>query len=119
VSASKIKRLRADNIALMTTATICGQHAGGTHFSLKTLYNLAHLEEKEARRLVDKEVAQDSALANAKDAATIMSSITDSNGYTTVSPRDGSPTTSPPRPHPQPEGKVDNRKNPFNDRFLT
>jgi hypothetical protein len=76
-------------------------------------------EEKEARRLVDKEFAHDSALADAKDAATLMRSITDSDGYTTVSCRGGFPTTSPPRPCPQPEGKEGNRKNPFDDRFLT
>jgi hypothetical protein len=100
VSASKIKRLRADNIALMTAATTRVQHAGGTHFSLKMLYDLSRSEEKEARRLVDKEFAHDFTLTNAKDAATMMSSITDSDGYTTVSRRGGSPTTSPPRPRP-------------------
>jgi hypothetical protein len=119
VSALKIKQLRADNIALMTTATTHVQHAGGTRFSFKTLYDLACSEEKEARCLVDKEFAHDSALANAKDASTMMSSITDSDGYTTVSRRGGSPTTSPPRPRPPPEGKKGNRKNPFDDRFLT
>ncbi len=113
LSVSKIKQLRADNIALMTAATTRVQHAGGTRFSLKTLYDHARSEEKEARRLVDKEFAHNSTLANAKDAATMMSSITDSDGYTTISRRGRSPTTSPPRPHPQPEGKEGNRKNPF------
>jgi hypothetical protein len=119
VSASKIKQLRADNIALMTAAMTRLQHAGGTRFFLKMLYDLARSEEKEARHLVDKEFAHNSALANAKDAAMTMSSITDSDGYTTVSCRGRSPTTSPPRPRPQPEGKEGNRKNPFDDRFLT
>ncbi len=103
----------------MTTARTHIQHAGGTHFSLKTLYDLARSEEKEARHLVDKEFAQDSAFANAKDATTMMSSITDSDGYTTVSRHGGSPTTSPLRPRLQPEGKEGNRKNPFDNRFLT
>jgi hypothetical protein len=49
----------------------------------------------------------------------MMSSITDSDGYTTVSRHGRSPTTSPPRPRPQPEGKEGNRKNPFDKRFLT
>jgi hypothetical protein len=49
VPASKIKRLRADNIALMTKATILILHAGGTHFSLKALYNLVRTEEKKAK----------------------------------------------------------------------
>jgi hypothetical protein len=119
VSTLKIKGLRADNIALMTAATTCVQYAGGTRFSLKTLYDLARLEEKEARCPVDKEFAHNSTLANAKDAAMMMSSITDSDGYTTVSRHGESPTTSPPRPCPQPEGKEGNRKNPFDDRFLT
>ncbi len=103
----------------MTTATTRVQHAGGTRFSLEMLYDLARLEEKEARCLVDKEFAHDSTLANAKDAATMMSSIMDSDGYTTVSYCGGSPTTSPPRPCLQPEGKEGNRKNPFDNRFLT
>jgi hypothetical protein len=103
----------------MTTATTRVQHAGGTRFSLETLYDLARSEKKEARRLVDKEFAHNSALANAKDAATMMSSITDSDGYTTKSCHGGSPTTSPPRPRLQPKGKEGNRKNPFDDRFLT
>jgi hypothetical protein len=82
-------------------------------------YDLARSEKKEARSLVDKEFAHDSTLANAKDAATMMSSITDSNGYTTISRCGGSPTTSPPRPRLQPEGKEGNKKNPFDNRFLT
>jgi hypothetical protein len=103
----------------MTTATTHVQHAGGTCFSLKMLYDLAHLEKKEASHLVDKEFAHDSVLADAKDAATMMSSIMDSDGYTTISRHGGSPTTSPPRPRLQPKGKEGNRKNPFDDRFLT
>ncbi len=118
MSTSKIKRLRADNIALMTAATTCVQYAGGTRFSLETLYDIARFDKKEARCLVDKEFAHGSTLANAKDAATMMSSITDSKGYT-MSRHGGSPTTSPPRPRPQQEGKEGNRKNPFDDRFLT
>ncbi len=69
----------------MTAAMTHVQYAGGTCFSLKMLYDLACSEEKEARRLVDKEFAHDSALANTKDAATMMSSITDSDSYTTLS----------------------------------
>ncbi len=103
MSTSKIKQLRADNIALMTVATTCVQYARGTRFSLKMLYDLARLEEKEARCLVDKEFAHISTLANAKDAATMMSSITDSNGYTTVSCHGGSPL------HPFP-GPIPNQK---------
>jgi hypothetical protein len=59
-----------------------------------------------------------------KDSATVMSSITDSDGYTTVSHRGGS-STSPPKICPQcrsPLHSIENdgtRKNPFNDKFLT
>ncbi len=119
MSTSKIKQLRADNIALMTAATTRVQYAEGTCFSLKTLYDLARSEEKEARHLVDKEFAHDSTLANAKVAATMMSFITDSNSYTTVSCHGESPIPSLPRPRPHPEGKESNRKNSFDNRFLT
>ena len=78
VPASKIKQFRADNIALMTKATIFILHAGGTRFSLKALYNLARAEEKEAKRQVDYEAAHDLAIANAKSTATMMSLIMDS-----------------------------------------
>ncbi len=48
VSDAKIKQLRADNVALMMAATIQVQQAGGTRFSLKRLYKIAHSEDKEA-----------------------------------------------------------------------
>jgi hypothetical protein len=78
VPASKIKRLRADNIALMRKASILVLHAGGMRFSLEALYDLACAEEKEAKRQVDYKVANDLAIADAKSTATMMSSIMDS-----------------------------------------
>ncbi len=51
ILASKIGLLRADNVALMTSATIPVQQAGGTHFSLKRLYNIAFTEKKVASQL--------------------------------------------------------------------
>ncbi len=51
VSTSKIQRLRADNIARMTSTTICVQQAGGMRFSLERLHKIACSEEKEARLL--------------------------------------------------------------------
>ncbi len=102
----------------MTKATILVLHAGGTHFSLKTLYNLALAEEKDAKRQVDYKVAHDLAIADAKSTATMMSSITDSDGYTSVNRCSSFPTISPPRPHSQSVGKENTRKNPFDNRFL-
>jgi hypothetical protein len=95
------KELRADNIALMTAATIQVQQAGGTCFSLERLYKIARLEEKEARRAFNKAALAPESLATvSKDSAMVMSSITDSDGYTTMSHRGGS-STSPPKIRPQ------------------
>jgi hypothetical protein len=115
---SKIKRVRADNVALMTSATIKVQQAGGTRFSLKTLYKIARLEEKEARLYTDKVLAHNSTSTNAKEMATMMSSITDSDGYTTVTRCGRSPISSPPKPQLQSGSKMGNRKNLFGNSFL-
>jgi hypothetical protein len=48
----------------------------------------------------------------------MMSSITDSDRYTSVNCRSSSLTIPPPRPHSQSVGKKNTRKNPFDDRFL-
>jgi hypothetical protein len=42
-------RLRANNVALMTLATICIQQAGGMHITLERLYKTARQEERAAR----------------------------------------------------------------------
>jgi hypothetical protein len=125
VSDAKIKQLRANNVALMTAATIRVQQAGGTRFSLKCLYEIARSEEKEAWRMFNKAAPAPESLATVlKDSATVMSSITDSDGYTTMSHCSGS-STSPPKICPQrrsPLRSSENdgtRKNPFNDKFLT
>ncbi len=102
----------------MMKATILVLHAGGTRFSLESLYDLARMEEKEAKCQVDYEVAHDLAIANAKSTPTMMSLITDSDGYTSVNRHSSSPTIPPPRPHFQSVGKENTRKNPFDDRFL-
>jgi hypothetical protein len=115
---SKIKRVRADNVTLTTSATINVQQAGGTRFSLKTLYKIARLEEKEARLYTNKVLAHDSTSTNAKETARMMSSITDSDGYTTVTHHGRSPTSSPPKPRLQSGSKMGNRKNLFDDSFL-
>jgi hypothetical protein len=46
---SKMGLLRKHNVSLMLSAIIRVQKAGGTCFLLKTLYEIARLEEKEAR----------------------------------------------------------------------
>jgi hypothetical protein len=45
----KMGQLRKHNVSLMLSATIRVQKAGGTCFSLKTLYKIARSEEKKAR----------------------------------------------------------------------
>ncbi len=94
------------------------QQAGGTRFSLKTLYKIARSEEKEARLYTDKVLALNSTSTDAKETATIMSSIMDSDGYTTVTRRGRSPTSSPPKPRLQSGSKTGNRKNLFDNSFL-
>jgi hypothetical protein len=115
---SKIKHVRANNVALMTSETIKVQQAGGTRFSLKTLYEIARLEEKEARLYTDKVLAHSSTSTKAKETATTMSSIMDLDGYTTVTRCGRSPTSSPPKPQLKSGSKTGNRKNLFNDSFL-
>ena len=102
----------------MTSATIKVQQAGGTRFTLETLYEIARSEEKQARRHAENELANDSTSIDAKETATIMSSITDSDGYTTVNRHGRSPNASPPKPRLQSGSKTGNRKNLFDDSFL-
>ncbi len=66
------------------------------HFSLKYLYKLARSKEKEVKRLFDKDLASDTMTIATKDTmVTVISSIMDSDGYTTMSHCGGSPTSSP------------------------
>jgi hypothetical protein len=76
------------------------------------------LEEKEARLYMDKVLAHNSTSTDAKEMASMMSSITDSDSYTTVTRRGRSPTSSPPNPRLQSGSKTGNRKNLFDDSFL-
>jgi hypothetical protein len=117
---SKMGLLRKHNVSLMLLATIHVQKAGGTCFSLKTLYKIARLKKKEARCLFAKE---DSVMSAATETATAMSSITDPDGYITMSRR-GVSSTSNPKQRPQsrsPSHPSDGikRVNPFDDKFLT
>jgi hypothetical protein len=94
-------------------------------FSLEHMYKLARSEDKEVRCLFDKDLASDTVANATKDTlVTVMSSIMDLDGYTTVSHFSGSPTLSPiPRPQCRsplcPGNKDGMRRNPFNNKFLT
>ncbi len=77
----------------MLLATIRMQKAGGTCFSLETLFEIARSEEKEARQLFAKE---DFVTSAANDTAMAMNSVTDPDGFTTVSHCGGASSSSPP-----------------------
>ena len=47
-------RIRADNVALMASATIRVQKAGGTRIALERLYEIARQEEREVLQLLEK-----------------------------------------------------------------
>jgi hypothetical protein len=95
ISASKIQCLRADNIAWMTSATICVQQARGMCFSLEPLCKIARSEEKEVRLLSNKETAHATLPIAAPNTTMMMSSTKDSNGYTTVGHHGGIITSFP------------------------
>ncbi len=111
----------------MSSATIRVEHAGGTRFSLECLYELARTKEKEATRIFDKEPLPDSLSIDtkAKETAMMMSSITELDGFTTVSRPSGSSTSSPFKLCPQSRSptrqgnKGVSRRNPFDNKFLT
>ncbi len=109
----------ADNIALMTSATIQVQQAGGTRFSLECLYNIAWAEEKVACQLFAKEALMtDAAMAMA------MSSITNTDEFSTVSCCGVGSSSSPPKQRPQsfsPPHPGDDPKRiiPFDNSFVT
>jgi hypothetical protein len=116
----KTGQLRIGNIALMSSATIGVQQAGGIRFLLERLYRIARSEEKEACQLFTKEAL----MTATTDTATAMSSIMDTDGFTTVSCCGGGSSSSPPKQRPQscslprPSGDI-KQINPFNDKFLT
>ena len=103
----------------MMEATAGVRAAGGTGFSLETLFEVARSEEKEARRIF----FMDGLVATAEtDAPTIYSSITDAEGFTFVSRRGGK-SSSPPklrlqiRSPPQLRGEGV-RVNQFDEKFF-
>ena len=116
---SKIERLRADNFALMISATILMQQTGGSCFLLEHLYKIARAEEKVACQLFAKEAL----MTAAADTATAMSSIMDADKFTAMSWHGVGSSSFPPKQRPQscsPPRPGDDNKwiNPFDDRFL-
>jgi len=116
---ARLALLRKLNFSLMMEATAGVRAAGGTGFLLETLFKVARLEEKEARRIF----SMDGLVATAEtDTPTIFSSITDAEGFTVVS-RCGGTSSSPPKqrlqshspPHLRGEGV---RVNHFDEKFL-
>ena len=106
-------RIRADNVALMTSATICDQQAGGTHIALERLYEIARQEERAVLQLLVKAPAITHAdLGGPK---TTMSSVTDSKGFFTINRRNRSSLLMG-NTAPVPGGKV--RVNLFTEEFL-
>ncbi len=82
---------------------------------------IARLEEKEARQLFAKE---DFVMSTANDTATAMSSMTDPDGFTTVSHHGGASSSSPHKQRPQSRsppcpGNEIKRVNLFNNKFLS
>jgi hypothetical protein len=75
-------RLRANNMALMTLATICVQQAGGMRITLERQYKIARQEERAARQLHGKALA--TTLVELSKSKTMMSTITDAEGFTIV-----------------------------------
>ncbi len=89
----RVALLRKMNISLMLEASACIRAAGGAAFLLETHFEIARLEEKEARRIY----AMDGLVASATtDPPRIYSSITDADGFTAVSRRGGE-SSSPPK----------------------
>jgi hypothetical protein len=83
-------RLRAINVALMTAATICIQHAGGTRITLERLYEIARQEERVAKQHHKKTLTSTPIKINKPK--TMMSLIKDAEGFTIVNRQSNSPS---------------------------
>jgi hypothetical protein len=90
ITPARENRLRANNVALMTSATICVQQAGGTRISLERMYEIARQEESSARQNHERTLAK--SLVETNESTTTMSTITDAEGYTVINRRSGPPT---------------------------
>ncbi len=83
-------RLRDNNVALMTSATICVQQAGGMRIMLERLYKLARQEERAARQSHEKALASSPIKTN--ESKTTMSTIMDAEGFFIVNCQSSSPS---------------------------
>jgi hypothetical protein len=106
-------RLRADNVALMTSATICFQQAGGTRITLERLYKLARQEERAARQSHEKALASTPIKIN--KLKTMMSTIMNAEGFSIVNCQSSSPSL---RANPAPTPRDGSRVNLFTEEFL-
>ena len=82
-------RIRADNVALMVSATSRVQKAGGTCIALERLYEMARQEEKAVLQLPGR--APTVTNADISGSKTTMSVVTDAEGFSTVNCRNRSP----------------------------
>ncbi len=94
---AQVNRLRVDNVALMTSATIRVQQAGGTHISLERLYEIARDKEKAAKQLHDMALVTTALKANGL--VPTMSNAKDAEGFKIVDCRSSSPSGSSPKPN--------------------
>jgi hypothetical protein len=115
----RLTLLRKGNISHLVGASARVKAAGRTTFSLENLFEIARSEEKEARR---RYASAGSTNSEATNALTIHSSITDTDGFTTVRARSGK-SSSPPkqrlqsRSPPRPDFGTE-RVNQFDEIFL-
>jgi hypothetical protein len=96
VTSSKVKRtpgrenrIRADNVALMVAASIRVQQAGGTRMALERLYEIARQGERAVLQLLEKAPTNNQAAHGGPTPP--MSSITDAEGFSSVTRRSKSP----------------------------
>jgi hypothetical protein len=81
-TSAQFNRLRVDNVALMTSATIWVQQAGGTRVSLERLYEIARDKEKAAKQLHDMALATTALGANGL--VPTMNNVTNAEGFKIV-----------------------------------
>ena len=112
-TSARENRIRADNVALMTSATIRIQQAGGTRIALERLYEIARQEERMV--LQQHEMALTTSHAALSKIKPTMSVIKDAEGFSTVNRRSSSPLLTA-NHAPTPGGKV--RVNLFTEEFL-
>ena len=105
-------RIRADNVALMTAATIRVQQAGVTHIALERLYEIARQEEGAVMQKLEKAPAI--IHADLGGSKTTKSLVTDSEGFFAINRRNRSPLLTG-NTAPVPGGKV--RVNLFTEDF--